>query len=310
MDESEVMVIDRGPIIDATAMLECVLSAYVVLVRIATHRRNVERAYALLEQLETLGHMRNWGRLVAVALAIRLRIYLTEGRIKESSACLNRLERLEVEYAAPTRCAWSDIRDYTLLARALLASANNRLQDAIAILRALRQEAEAASNHYKALCVAAQLSVALLAADEGAEALHVFRDVLRLAAPAGFYQTILDEGPEIGTLLLGVQENARRTGDSGDLLPYVGNLIAGWRELYQPDLSANPALTVVESLSPRKRNIVERIGQGRSNKEIARELGIAPETVKSHIKNIFVKLAVDRRAQAVSRAQSLGLVRI
>ena len=99
-------------------------------------------------------------------------------------------------------------------------------------------------------------------------------------------------------------------GGSGDLLPYVGSLIAGWRELYQPDLTAKPATNVVESLSPRERNILERIGQGRSNKEIARELGIAPETVKSHIKNIFIKLAVDRRAQAVSRAQTLGLVRI
>jgi LuxR family maltose regulon positive regulatory protein len=66
----------------------------------------------------------------------------------------------------------------------------------------------------------------------------------------------------------------------------------------------------VESLSPRERKILEHIGQGRSNKEIARELGIAPETVKSHIKNVFVKLAVDRRAQAVLRAQSLGLIRI
>jgi LuxR family transcriptional regulator, maltose regulon positive regulatory protein len=178
-------------------MLECVLSAYVVLVRIATHRRNVERAYALLEQLEDLGHMRKWGRLVAAALTIRLRLYLTEGRLKESSACLNRLERLEVEYSAPTRCAWSDMRDYTLLARALLASAHNRLEDAIAILRALRQEAEESSNGYKALCVAAQLSGALLVADEASEASHVFRDVLRLAASSGFYQTILDEGPEI-----------------------------------------------------------------------------------------------------------------
>jgi LuxR family transcriptional regulator, maltose regulon positive regulatory protein len=132
-----------------------------------------------------------------VALAIRLRIYLTEGRIKESNVCLNRLERLEVEYSAPAWCAWSDIRHYTLLARALLASAHNRPQDAIAILRALRQEAEASSNGYKALCAAAQLSAALLAADEGTEALQVFRDVLRLAAPTGFYQTILDEGPEM-----------------------------------------------------------------------------------------------------------------
>jgi LuxR family maltose regulon positive regulatory protein len=138
----------------------------------------------------------------------------------------------------------------------------------------------------------------------------VLHDVLRLAAPTGFYQTILDEGSEIGTLLLRFQDNAHRTGVSDDLLPYVGNLIAGWREHYQPNLTATPSSHVVDSLSPRERKSLERIGQGRSNKEIARELGIAPETVKSHIKSIFVKLAVDRRAQAVSRAQSLGLIRI
>ena len=177
-------------------------------------------------------------------------------------------------------------------------------------MRALRHEAKATNNHYRALCLGAQLSEALIAADEGVEASHVFRDVLRLAAPTGIYQTILDEGPEIGTLLLRFQENAQRSGISDDLLPYIGRLVTGWRELYHPDLTVNPASNIVESLSPRERNILERIGQGRSNKEIARELGIAPETVKSHIKNIFMKLAVDRRAQAVSRAQSLGLVRI
>jgi LuxR family transcriptional regulator, maltose regulon positive regulatory protein len=42
------------------------------------------------------------------------------------------------------------------------------------------------------------------------------------------------------------------------------------------------------------------------NNEIARELGIACETVKSHVKNIFIKLGVEKRAQAVSRAQRLG----
>jgi LuxR family transcriptional regulator, maltose regulon positive regulatory protein len=264
----------------------------------------------VLEKLENLGHTCKWGRLVAAALAIRLRLYLAEGRINESSACLNRLERLEGEYAAPTRCAWSDIRDYTLLARALLASAHNRLQDTIAILQGVRQEAEATNNHYWAVCVTAQLSAALLAADEGAEALRVFRDVLRLAAPTGFYQTILDEGPEIGTLLLRFQNHSRCARDSDDLLPDVGNLIVGWRERYQPNVTTPPTSLVVESLSPREQKILERIGQGRSNKEIARELGIAPETVKSHIKNIFIKLAVERRAQAVSRAQSLGLIRI
>jgi LuxR family maltose regulon positive regulatory protein len=50
------------------------------------------------------------------------------------------------------------------------------------------------------------------------------------------------------------------------------------------------------------------IDDGRSNKEVARALGVTPETVKTHLKNVFGKLAVERRAQAVARARSLGLL--
>ena len=62
-------------------------------------------------------------------------------------------------------------------------------------------------------------------------------------------------------------------------------------------------------LSPRECAILQLIAKGRTNKEIARSLGIAPETVKSHVKHVFGKLSVERRAQAISRAQSFGLVR-
>jgi DNA-binding CsgD family transcriptional regulator len=54
-------------------------------------------------------------------------------------------------------------------------------------------------------------------------------------------------------------------------------------------------------LSPRERAVVLLMGHGLSNKEIARQLRIAPETVKSHAKHIFEKLTVRSRAQAVYR---------
>jgi transcriptional regulator of acetoin/glycerol metabolism len=71
------------------------------------------------------------------------------------------------------------------------------------------------------------------------------------------------------------------------------------------DRLAAPARTE-SALSPRERNILELIGQGRSNKEIARLLGISPETVKSHIKNMFAKLGVERRAEAVYRLRAIA----
>jgi ATP/maltotriose-dependent transcriptional regulator MalT len=61
-------------------------------------------------------------------------------------------------------------------------------------------------------------------------------------------------------------------------------------------------------LSGRERTIVLLMGYGLSNKRIARQLSIAPETVKSHAKSIFLKLIVQSRAQAVYRASTLGLI--
>ena len=62
------------------------------------------------------------------------------------------------------------------------------------------------------------------------------------------------------------------------------------------------------SLSARERTIVLLMGHGLTNKMIARQLSIAPETVKSHAKRIFWKLTVQTRAQAVFRASALGLL--
>ena len=61
-------------------------------------------------------------------------------------------------------------------------------------------------------------------------------------------------------------------------------------------------------LSARELAIVLLMGHGLSNKRIARQLSIAPETVKSHAKRIFWKLTVQTRAQAVYRASALGLI--
>lgn len=63
-------------------------------------------------------------------------------------------------------------------------------------------------------------------------------------------------------------------------------------------------------LSARERAIVVLMGHGLTNKMIARHLGTAPETVKSHAKRIFWKLTVQTRAQAVYRASALGLIQV
>jgi DNA-binding CsgD family transcriptional regulator len=69
-----------------------------------------------------------------------------------------------------------------------------------------------------------------------------------------------------------------------------------------PAASGSPALTA------RERAILEVVAQGQSNKEIGRTLGISAETVKTHLENVYCKLAVGRRAQAIARAKDLALL--
>lgn len=61
-------------------------------------------------------------------------------------------------------------------------------------------------------------------------------------------------------------------------------------------------------LSPRECEILEMLASGASNKELARALGISPNTVKTHVSRVYKKLDVDRRIQAVEEARRLALI--
>jgi LuxR family transcriptional regulator, maltose regulon positive regulatory protein len=310
LDEAESLLIYRIPLINAGALLDGVLSAYSVMARIAVHRMNVEWAHTLLEAAENQGEARGWGRLSAAAVLERARLFFNEGRIDEGAGCLRRLERLAAEYPAPANCAWSDIHRYAEFGRAYLASAEERFEDAISILNGLRQEFESVGNRHLALRAQTHAATVRFRAKQFAEALESFSDIVTVFARARIYQPVLDEGKEIGPLLAAFQDRVERAGGPRDLISYTSNLTAAWKSRYDAARQKAPASAVAEALTSRESDILRLIAEGLSNKEIAKGLAIAPETVKSHIKHIFTKLNVERRMQAVSRAQILGLTSI
>ena len=92
-----------------------------------------------------------------------------------------------------------------------------------------------------------------------------------------------------------------------ELKPYIGSILAD-RIQQRTRMLPTRASRVTESLSPREHSVLRAMSSGLSNKRIAQDLQIAPETVKSHVKGIFIKLAVQSRAHAVSTAGALGLL--
>jgi ATP/maltotriose-dependent transcriptional regulator MalT len=72
--------------------------------------------------------------------------------------------------------------------------------------------------------------------------------------------------------------------------------------------AAPPDNNISDPLTRRECDVLVMISQGLSNKRVARALEISPETVKSHLKHVFLKLDVGTRAQAVLRAAALELL--
>ena len=263
----------------------------------------------LLEQAESLGLTRQWGRLVAAAVLERVRLSCLEGRISESVAYLDRLDRLAKEHPASKSCAWSDIHRYSALAHARVALLQDDSQNAISILKNLRREVDNAHSYYFGLRVDADLAMAHFRAGERADALATLRKVL----DKGYTGGRLSDDPRSGTG--DWYPTVKRSGKRGAQRRFCRISCLTSIALWAPS-------TRISRLKPsrvRRHRSQSRsafakarsstlIAQGRSNKEIARTLSIAPETVKTHMKHIFTKLNVERRAQAVSRAQSLGLV--
>lgn len=130
---------------------------------------------------------------------------------------------------------------------------------------------------------------------------------LARAEPAGFVRLFVDEGPALLALLSTLRtEHAGAPGVAeGWSMAYLGTLIAA----FDPAASAaQDALRAIEPLSDRELAVLRRIALGATNKQIAKELGIAPSTVKWYVSGIFAKLQVARRTQAVSRAREFGII--
>jgi LuxR family maltose regulon positive regulatory protein len=129
-----------------------------------------------------------------------------------------------------------------------------------------------------------------------AEAARSFERAVSLAEPAGYVRIFVDEGSSLTGLL-------RRLCTEGTHRDYATRLL----DAMSPEGGSRPG--VVESLSERECEVLRLIAAGKSNREIACDLFLATGTVKKHANNIFGKLGVGSRTQAVARARELGILK-
>jgi DNA-binding NarL/FixJ family response regulator len=310
LDEAEAWIRGRLPVINTSGVLECALRAYHVLARIAMHRGRDVFAASILQEAEELGERRGWARLTAMSMCDRVDLLLRHGSIKEAQLSAARLDRFATGYPSRACDIDSDVQTYRRLAYARLALTSVATADTVATVRQLHHEAVSKHDRYSALRLAVQLAASLDLVGESDEADSLFLRVLSLGCFAGLYQVFVDGGRELDPLLVRAYDHAHLPGGAfRELVPYIGSLVA-LNQTHGPrrHVASDPVRSS-EVLSVRECDILTMVGRGLSNKRIAQVLTIAPETVKSHVKRIFIKLEVNTRAEAVSRAGTQGLLR-
>ena len=124
---------------------------------------------------------------------------------------------------------------------------------------------------------------------------------LSLAQPGGFLRLYVDLGPRMAGLL-------RRLSSESSMADYVTRILDAFPNGRRTAASPSRQRTLIEPLTKREFEILALLNQRFSNKEIAAELVVSPVTVKRHTINIYQKLGVNTRRDAVTTALSLGLL--
>ena len=262
--------------------------------RLARACGQVEQAQQLVTRLEELA-------LAAIPLMMaqvnseQILLFLGQGKPAEAYEWL-RQSRVLVE----ARDLFPIALEQISWGRVLLAQ--DQPAEALARLAGLREKVIQAGMLHLAIQVTCLEALAWHARNQPKEALEIFRQALVLARPQNSARDFLDQGMALLPLL----QKARLSKVEPE---FTARLLAVFAPLRSAgDSSPAQAERTQSPLSPRERELLGLIASGCSNKEIAAQLVISLGTVKRHTVNIFNKLDVKNRTEAVARARELGLL--
>ncbi|MBP6786370.1 MAG: hypothetical protein KA170_02190 [Candidatus Promineofilum sp.] len=141
------------------------------------------------------------------------------------------------------------------------------------------------------------------------QARRALAEVIQLAAPEGFIRPFVDYGsPLVPLLSLAAQEQNL----SAEALRFIDEILCTLgrhdEALDLLPLGGLESLATAASITPREHDVLHLVSKGLSNREIAGDLCISPGTVKTHLANIYGKLDVTSRTQAIAEAQALKLI--
>lgn len=179
----------------------------------------------------------------------------------------------------------------------------------------MQRAAEAGGwRHYEIAFLVLQ-AVACKGCGKAPQALDALQRSLAFAEPEGYMRTFVEEGAPMAELLRQFIKAQQKENPSSVLRNYALKLLAAFPPEQAPaaiqthkTATALPASYLVDPLSERELEILKLVAEGLSNQQIGRKLFLATSTVKRHVNNIYAKLDVHSRTQAVAKGKELNIL--
>ncbi|MEZ4568944.1 MAG: LuxR C-terminal-related transcriptional regulator [Thermomicrobiales bacterium] len=234
--------------------------------------------------------------------ACRIRIALALGREDE---CVRWAEE-----APPAASPLHFTREIAYQTLARIDIARGRFDEAIDLIERAKELARSESLRRRIIELDVLAALALAGAGDREKAQQPLGEALHLGEPDGYCRVFADEGADLAPLLQDLKRN--RPSGAGWSLAYLDRIIEATVEASAEDRPAAeekaPASPLAEPLTSREIEVLELLAEGLSNQEIADRLFVSVGTVKRHTHNIYGKLDVNSRTQAIVRGQELQIL--
>lgn len=298
--EAEALLLRHRPLIEECGLVVHDIACKLHVARLAAARSQTEEALAVLERAERQGVKSRYRRLSATALNDRVRLLVMRGEttlarhvlaargISEEWARLPEARRLACE------------PEHIALARVLIAE--NRPEAAIRLLDALADKLRQEGRLRRLAQVRAVTAIAAYRTGDGLATLAAIVDAVEICRRQGALRALIDEGEALREVLLFGREKVPSWRSRSEVASYLDQIIG-------PGPTPAPAprrrAAARPRFSPKESDVARRLMDGMSNRDLAASLGMAMDTVKWHLKNIFSKLGVENRTQAVLRLREM-----
>jgi LuxR family maltose regulon positive regulatory protein len=235
----------------------------------------------------------------------KVRLWLAQGKLNAASQWLEERKLItDGRFKPQGEMDYFLIYDYITAARILIAT--SQLDEATSLLQHLLGSAEAGARTTRMIEILLLQAMAFQALGNTTQAISVLEQALNLAEPEGFIRIFADEGPPMARLLYKALEH-------GIAPNYTSRLLTAFPEeapkQTTPTKPKGQKTGLIEALTEREIEVLMLISEGLTNQDIASRLFLSLNTVKVHTRNIFQKLTVTNRTEAVARAKGLGILK-